>query len=290
MDTEVTGRENHTSQDLEKALKELRDNAVMLTLANEYLCEDFFLKKIGASIKENIKVVESHITILKRQFVGKPTSEIDLREPVERVAEFAEHLEGGEDNIKRKCRQGDLGRELDEKVTLLSGEIDALKDRIDGTSVSYTKTDSVMGFLARFKFIVRSLVATSRFTLRITALFVIVCLILFFYLFITMETERAPMRAVEESRARILSAQEDLVRINEALSPLQKKAEAFKKDDLTREEEIKLLELNLKAYKLDEKRQKALIEVKMAEKELQKKLKELEVVRQKSFLERLFKQ
>jgi len=290
MDTQSLGREDHASQDPERALKEIRDSAVMLRFASEYLCEDFFLKKIGASIKKNIKVVESHITYLKRQFVGKPASEIDLREPVKRVVEFAEHLEAAEDKIMRKCRDGDLGEELDERVTLLAGEIEELKDRIEGKSVSYTKTDSVMGFLSRFKFIVRSLVATSKFTLRISALFVIVCLLLFLYLFITMETESGPMKAVEEVRARILSSQEALVRINTELSPLQKKVDGFQKNDLTRQEEIKLLELNLNVYKLNEKKQKALIDVKMAEKELEKKLKALKAVRQKSFLERLFKQ
>lgn len=290
MDTEVIVREDRKAKDPEEALKEIRDNAVMLSLANDYLCEDFFFKKIGANIKENIRVVESHIAFLKRQFVGKPTAEMDLSEPVKRVVEFAEHLEEGEDNIKRKCKEGDLGKELDEGVASLAGEINELKNRIDGTSVSYTKTDSVMGFLARFKFIVRSFVATSKFTLRISALFVIVCLLLFLYLFITMETEREPMKAVEEGRARILSKQEALVRIDAELAPLQKKVEGFQKDDLTREEEINLLELNLKVYKLGEKKQKTSIEVKMEEKELEKKLKELEAVRQKSFLERLLKQ
>jgi hypothetical protein len=290
MDTEVIVKEDHTSQDPEMALKEIKDSAVMLSLANEYLCEDFFLKKIGANIKENIKVVETHIVYLKRQFVGKPTAEVDLSEPVKEVVEFAEHLEEGEDNIKHKCKEGDLGKELEEKIASLAGGINELKNRIDGTSVSYTKTDSVMGFLARFKFIVRSFVATSKFTLRISALFVIVCLVLFLYLFITMERERGPMQAVEEGRARILSKQEALVRIDAKLAPLQKKAEGFRKDDLTREEEIELLELNLKVYKLGEEKQKALIEVKIEEKELEEKIKELEAVRQKSFLERLLKQ
>ena len=290
MNTEVIVKETRKSQDPDKALREIRDSAVMLTMAKEYICEDSFLKKTGENIKANIKIIENYIEYLKGQFVGKPIAEIDLSEPVKRLAEFAEHLEKVDDGLKGKCTDGELGKELEEKITSLAGEINALKDRVEGTSVSYTMKDSVIRFLARFKFIIRSLVVTSRFTVRIAALFVLVCLMIFLYLLVTMETERAPLKKVEESRARILSKQEAVVRIEAEIGPIQEEIERFQKDELTRKEEIKLLDLNLKAHKLTEKKQMALIDVKIAEKELEKKLKELEVVQQKSFLERLLKQ
>ena len=289
MDTERIVREKPGNKDLDKALREIKDRAVMLSIAYEYLCEDPFLKKIGACIKENIEVVENHIQELKRQFVGKPITEMDLSKPLNRVVRFAERLQKPGDGIKQKCIEGDLGNDLNVKLTSLVNEINALKQRIEGKSVSYTKTDSALGFIGRFKFIVRSLVLTSKFTLRICALFIIICFIIFFYLFITMETEKGPLKIVDQGRSLIISKQTALARINAELKPLQEKIESIRKDELSRQEEIKRLDLRIKAYKFYEEQQKVQIEIEIAEKALKEKIKTLEEVRRKSFLERLLR-
>lgn len=290
MDTELTTKEKRETQDPEKALKEIKDSAVMLSIANEYICDDPFLEKIGSNIRKSLEVVENHIEELKRQFVGKPIEEMDLSGPVNQLAQLATLLERADGGVKKKCAEGELGIELKERYMSLMSKVKELRDRIEGRSVSYTKTDSVVGFLSHFRFIVRTFVATSKFTLRITALFLIICLALFFYLFVTMETEKGPLESIEESRARILSKQASLDRINSQFKPLREKIEGLQKDELSRDEEIQLLELNLKAYKLSEEQQKAVIDMQNEEKVLEKRLKELERVRQKSFLERLLKQ
>jgi hypothetical protein len=289
MDTEIINREKQIAQDSEKALKDIKDSAVMLSLASEYLCEDPFLEKIGTDIEKNIEIVKTHVEDLKKQFVGKPVAEVDLKKPVDRVARFAGRLQNASDGTRQKCTQGELGEELDESVKALINEIDALKERIEGRSVSYTAADSALGFLGRFKFIVRSLVVTSKFTLRISALFVIICLMIFVYLFITMETEKVPLERVEQSRALILQKQADLVRIKAELKPLREKIESARKDEMSRQEEIRFLDLSLKAHKLAEDYQETLIELDIEEKALKEKLKELEAVQRKSFLERLLR-
>ena len=58
---------------------------------------------------------------------------------------------------------------------------------------------------------------------------------------------------------------------------------------MSRQEEIRLMDLSLKAHKLAEDQQNTLIEVDIEEKALQEKLKELEAVQRKSFLERLLR-
>lgn len=289
MDTEIIDKEKQIAQDSEKALKEIKDSAVILSFATEYLCEDPFLKKIGADIEKNIEVVENHVEDLKKQFVGKPVAEVDLKKPMDRVARFAGRLQKASDGTRQKCTQGELGRELDERIKALMSEISTLKERIEGRSVSYTRADSALGFLGRFKFIVRSLVVTSKFTLRISALFVIVCLMIFLYLLTTMETEKVPLERVEQSRALILKKQADLVRIKTELKPFKEKIERARKDEMSRQEEIRFLDLSLKAHKLAEDYQETLIEVDIEEKALKEKLKELEAVQRKSFLERLLR-
>jgi hypothetical protein len=65
MDTEIINREKQIAQDSEKALKDIKDSAVMLSLASEYLCEDPFLEKIGADIEKNIEIIKKHVEGLK---------------------------------------------------------------------------------------------------------------------------------------------------------------------------------------------------------------------------------
>ena len=289
MDTEIIDREKQIAQDSEKALKEIKDSAVLLSVATEYLCEDPFFKKIGADIEKNIEVVEHHVEDLKKQFVGKPIAEVDLKKPMDRVARFAGRLQKASDGTRQKCTHGELGKELDEKVKSLVSEINSLKERIEGRSVSYTTADSALGFLGRFKFIVRSIAVTSKFTFRISALFVIVCLMIFLYLIVTMETEKIPLERVEQSRALILEKQADLVRLKAELKPLKEKIESARKDEMSRQEEIRLLDLSLKAHMLAQDQLNTLIEVDIEEKALKEKLKELEAVQRKSFLEKLLR-
>jgi hypothetical protein len=289
MDTEIIDREKQIAQESEKALKEIKDSAVMLSVATEYLCEDPFLKKIGATIEKNIEIVQNHVEDLKKQFVGKPITEVDLKKPLDRVTRFAGRLQKANDGTRQKCTHGELGKELDEKIKSLVSEINSLKERIEGRSVSYTTADSALGFLGRFKFIVRSLAVTSKFTLRISALFVIICLMIFLYLLITMETEKVPLERVEQSRALILEKQADLVRIKAEIKPLREKIDNARKDEMSRQEEIRLMDLNLKAHKLAQDQLNTLIEVDIEEKALKEKLKELEAVQRKSFLEKLLR-
>ena len=58
---------------------------------------------------------------------------------------------------------------------------------------------------------------------------------------------------------------------------------------MSRQEEIRVLDLSLKAHKLAEDYQEILIEIDIEEKALQEKIKELEAVQRKSFLERLLR-
>ena len=161
MDTELTTKEKRETQDPEKALKEIKDSAVMLSIANEYICDDPFLEKIGSNIRKSLELVENHIEELKRQFVGKPIEEMDLSGPVNQLAQLATLLERADGGVKKKCAEGELGIELKEAYMSLVSKVKELRDRIEGRSVSYTKTDSVVGFLGRFRFIVRAFVATS---------------------------------------------------------------------------------------------------------------------------------
>ena len=55
----------------------LKDNALLLMMANEYLCEEKILIKIGQSIELNLQRLKDDISLIKKEFPGKFVSEVD---------------------------------------------------------------------------------------------------------------------------------------------------------------------------------------------------------------------
>jgi hypothetical protein len=87
----------------------------------------------------------------------------------------------------------------------------------------------------------------------------------------------------------IQSSQAAVSQIHEEGKKIQMEIDAIREKDLDRQKEIELIDLNLKAFRLDEELQKILIKVKIQERAVEKKLKALNEMRQKSFLARLIR-
>ncbi|MBW2616632.1 MAG: hypothetical protein JRD02_10720, partial [Deltaproteobacteria bacterium] len=151
MTTERIDLKNGGPQDPDRALNEIKDKAVILRMAVMYVCEDPFLKKMGAGIEQNIEVLKNHIAELEKQFVGKPADDINLNEKVEGVTDISRRLQEAEKSTNDQCVKGELGKELCQKVISLAGGIKELERRVSGGGVSYTRSDSVKGTLGRMK-------------------------------------------------------------------------------------------------------------------------------------------
>lgn len=281
--------EAFTPNDGKIALREIMDKAIMLKIANEYLCESPILERIGKSIKKNIVVLTGYSEYLKKQFIGKPLEEVDIKDKLEPISDLAALFVTEDKKITKKCLKGQLGEELEKLVTALTEAFNLLIERVEGRAVSFSIADSVSKILSPFKTIFRFFMLTTKYLLKTTAIFGGMILVVFFYLFFTMESEKKPIKEMAEFRNNIQNHQNTLSKIEEELNPLLDEKERIRNLEWTRELEIKQLDLNVKVYKLTEKRQQTQILLKLEEEKLGNKMKELERIRQKPFLSRLLK-
>ena len=289
MNAEFTATQDLGSGDANLVLNEIKDEAILLNMASEYLCEDPYLKKIGFNIQRNIELLKGHIQDIRRQFVGKLVEEINLDEYMEGISHIAELMQEGDDGVKPDCVKGELGKVLGEKVMALIRLVNELEDRVKGKGVSYTRADSVLGLIDRLRFIFNTLVATYSLAVKIFWLFVLVCLIAFSFLAVTMETERDLLKEIEQIRTHIQSSQAVVSQLRGEAGKIQREIDIIGENERSRENAQNLIDLNVKAFSLAEELQKNLIEVKIQEEEVEEKLEKLDEMKRKSFLARLIR-
>ena len=270
-------------------LNEMKDEAILLSMASEYLCGGPFLKKIGFIIGNNIEALKDYIEHTEKQFVGRSVDEVMLKEILESIAHMAGLLQQADKGIKEECLEGKLGKELHEKIKSLAKGIKVLEQRVDGEPVSRARWNPFLGIPNLLKFVLNAIIATSRVGFKLAVTLILICLVIFSYLFVTMESEKGLVKKIDQSKANIGSAQMTLSRINNELEEIRAKIASIREDESNRRDEIEVMGLNLKVYKLTEEQQKAQIESDMEQGVLEKNLKKLEKIRKKSFLEKLLK-
>ena len=198
-------------------LNELKDTAAMLIMAGEYLCEEVSLKKIGSSIEKNLEILRNHVEDLRKQLVGKKNREDEpaVDEDLEQISYIASLLQKADKDTRRKCVEGELGEELEVKNVSLAKGINVLKEKTEGgPPVRYTKTESAFGMFGRLKFVISAIATLFKFTFKILALLILICLIPFAYFFFTMDTEKDLSKKINQDSAYLSSKQADLSRIN----------------------------------------------------------------------------
>ncbi|MCD4717627.1 MAG: hypothetical protein K8R45_12930 [Desulfobacterales bacterium] len=289
MTTERINLKSGGPQDPDRALNEIKNKAVILRMAVKYVCEDPFLKKMGAGIAQNIEVLKTHIEDLEKQFVGKPADDINLNEQVEGIKDISRRLQEAEKSTNDKCVKGELGKELCQKVISLAGEIKALQIRAGGGSVSYTRSDSVKGAFGRMKFFTDPFVLHYRAMLRLLTALILAVIASFLYLFFTMDTEKGVQKNIDRGNARIESLRTPLPEIKEELWQIRKEIERIPQKELTRQGKAAVMDLNVKAFELAEKLEKAKLDIKIHENELYENQKQLEEMKHKSFFARILR-
>ncbi|MDY6881877.1 MAG: hypothetical protein V2J25_15450 [Desulfatiglans sp.] len=270
-------------------LNDIKDMAVMLDIAGEYLCEDRFLKKIGSGIMKRLGALEDLVEEVKKEYVGKPVGEIDLSKHIKTVTQFAERLQKLDKNVKSHCNQGRLGKELVEKIFPLANGFNAYKDRLEGKSVSYSTGDSVSGLVEKFESAGSSVVAGFKLIMKICLVVVLVCLIACPFLYFTMEKEGAILKRIEEAKESVEQKKLYLSKLEADYKKTQKEIETIQLENLGRREIVDLIDINLKAYKFSEEMQGALIDIKIKEKALEDERRRLDDLKNKPFLKRLFR-
>jgi len=258
-------------------------------MAGEYLCEVAVFRKMAVSIKKNLEVLKKRGEELKAQFVGKPLHDIDINEPLEKLSAFSNRLEGADDRMNTRCREGKVARELEAGLDFLRQRLDGVKDRVEGQVAPYGAGDSLAKILARAKTLFHFLVSTYKKATRISLAVFLIGLAIFVSLFATMESEKEVISEIETGRSLIRSTEARLASIQENLDKLRSRTSRMELYVLTREDKISILELNLKSHMLDDQKEKAQAELNTQEKALEKNIKRLQTMRRKSFLARLLR-
>ena len=272
-----------------KGLKEIRNAALLLGLGCAYLCEVPFLKKIGLGIHSQIDALRGDIRALKKRFPGKFAHEIDTDDVLEEIRKMSLWLQNPDQALGEKCTIGELGRELEGNVEKLSSSIGSIRDQVEGEGLSYTKKDS---FLNLFGVLSRSgshAASGMAKVMKVLAGLALLFGLVFAFLFITMEKEKDVRGIIASKKAQIRSQEEIIDALDQEKQQILEQSEALQKDDLSRQDKVAILELDMKIHELDERQQQAEVQIRMREKEIQQQEEKIEEMKRKSFLQRLLR-
>jgi hypothetical protein len=271
-------------------LHAIKDWAISLRLAGEYLCEEALLQKIGLQMGESLDRLREEIALLKKQFVGKPAHDMSVDKELEGVATLAKLLQKPDKGVSNRCREGGLGQNLWDKTRSLMEVVDVLKGRIEGKRGSKRKDyllgvqDGVNSALDRTTDFVSILgkLALNAFVILIVA---------FSILFVTLEGEKEFTDKIELKRGEILERHVALSRVKDEMT--EAREELFRMatvEELSRMDKLNVLSMSITIYRLEEEKVRLELGIRNDEEKIGEVEKELLKMKRKSFLSRLLRQ
>ena len=281
------GRPDSNHQNVVRAIREIRDSALMLSLANAYFCEEPFLKKIGRAIDSNVEKLKGDIYSLKKSFPGKFVDEIDTDEIIKEIHRTAQGLQNPDQDINERCTVGSLGRELEDSIKSLSNAVNAIRTQVEGRGVTYTQKDSAVGLFVHIK---DSLGASFLFGVKIFICLLVLALVAFFYLFLTMENKEDLKREMAKSEAFIKSQQEIVSQLDLKNKEFSERIKSLEQGNPSREERIEILDLELKIQKNQDERIQEQAKIEINDKKMMENRKKIEEIENSSFFKRLLRQ
>jgi hypothetical protein len=272
-----------------KALNEIRDNAIFLSLGNEYLNQEPILVKVGRIIDENVDKMREEITVLKRKFPGKYEPEIDTEDILESIRGTARILQQPDEVLGEKGRIGELGKGLENKIRELTSAIEEIRSKVEGGSPTYTVKDSFLGLFSEVSEAGRPLGKAISWTLKLLGVIVGISFLITAYLFITMDRESSLLEKIAVVQSEIQS-RELLISDYEAnRKEFVRKISEIEKKNMLRQEKIAIMDLEIKVHNLDEEIRKLQTEISVRRDRITDTNNKLDEIRGKSFWERLFK-
>jgi len=254
MGEKAAGKKSDLEIQANEALSELKDWTILLDMAGEYLCAEPFLKKMGSAVSSTCDVLKNWAQELKKRFVGKPMHEIDTAQAFQDLVHFSERLQGTEEKLEDRCKQGKIARELEEKVQFLKELLGSLKERVEGETAPYTAKDTLKRVLEKLKIVVHGLVTTYKVATRIVAILFLVCIISFFALFLTMDKVEDVQREIHRIQDTIQAKETRLAGVDARLEKIRSRALEMESRYVSRDDKISILELNLRSHKLVDKK------------------------------------
>jgi len=281
------GSTDSDSQNVIRALNEIRNNALMLSLANAYFCEEPFLKKIGRAIDSNVEKLKGDIYSLKKSFPGKFVDEIDTDEIIKEIHRTAQSLQNPDQDINERCTVGSLGRELEDQIKSLSNAVNTIRHQVEGGGLTYSKKDSAVGIFVNIK---DSLGASFFLGLKIFLCLLVLSIFAFFYLFLTMENKKSLLKEIGKSEAHMKSQQKIVSQLDLENKEFSERIKSLEKGDPSRQERIEIMDLELKIQKNLDERLRVQAKIEIHNKKILENWKKVEGIEKSSFFKRLLRQ
>lgn len=272
-----------------RSIHGIRDMALMLSLGNAYLCDVVFLKKIGLTIDTHLKDLKSDISSLKRQYPGKFVKEVEADQVLEGIQVTAQRLQEPDTHITKKCDAGELGIELEASVDALVDAVDALRMQVEGEVEGYSKKEAILAQVDHVKSLGRLIVVLSTLAFKLIGVLVLVSVMVFCYLYFTMESEEALLKELGQSKSYVEAQIKLIARLKAERTQVSEKLDSTPEGELTREQRVEVINLNMQEHKLDERAHSAEVRIDVHKKKIEEMEKSVVEMRNKTFVQRLLR-
>jgi hypothetical protein len=269
------------------SLHDIRDKAILLSIGKAFLCEEVFLMKIGHAMDESLEQLREDILSLKMRFVGKFVEDVDTDSILDELHAQAQLLQTPDKRITDKCTVGTLGEELEQIVQTLTEAIKTVKGKVEGEVEEYTKKDAVVKGAKTAGSLVSSLVSVA---IKTVVVLVLLALGPAIYLGVSMDREGSLQKQIVESKAHIQSQRARIASLTTGRDEIAAKIESSQGDNLSRQEKLEIMDLNVKAHDLDQKVHKSEAEITEHERMIKLNEQKIKEIKSKPFLQRYLRQ
>jgi hypothetical protein len=272
-----------------QSLKNINDNALLLSIANEYISENVYLKKIGTDIKKNLAVLKDDIIALKKQFPGKFTQEVNTDGIISSFEATALEMLSDNDVLKKNCISGKLGATLNTDMIKITEAIEKIWHQVKGGDVKYTATDSISVFFGRLNFF-SGIVRLVLGVFKILFILLIISLAGFSYLYFTMEKEGPILEEIKKITALLEEKKADIIDLEKNKSEAQISLKTHENGKLEeRQDKIAIINIETQIQGLNQEIHMAEGQIITYKRTLEENKEKLEILKRKSFLDRLLK-
>jgi len=272
------------------ALDELKNNVLLLTMANDHLTDERFLVKIGNNISRAVEVLKGDISSLKKKYPGKFVNEVDTDSILERIDGIAQRMLNPGKEIKDNHASGALGREMESQVMSIRKAVDDIRIKVLGSHAGQISNGPVTNMLVPIKGIFQFAGSAIILGIKILAYVIVLAGVVFTYLYFTMEKDTPFLNEIASSRALIKEKKEQVSRLEQERQGLYDNRQTVKSTkEITREEMVAALDIEVKIKKINNAIEQLEAEISVQEKKITDNQDKLDAFRKKPFISKLLK-
>jgi hypothetical protein len=272
------------------ALEELKNNTLLLTTANDHLADDAFLIKIGHNIGRAVEILERDISALKKEYPGKFVNDVDTDSILEKIDGTAQRMLKPSREIKESHASGTLGREMEINFISIKKAVEDLRIKVRGSHTQRPGRNPATEIVNSFSGVFRSAQGLLISGAKILAGLIFIACVALAYLYLSMEKDRAYINEIAASSALIKEKEGQITKLEQERQSLDRKRITMKSvKEMTREEKVAALEIEVGIKKINDTIDQLEAEIAVQEKKTAENQDKLNELRKKTFYQKLMK-